>query len=52
MHLLYFSIRNMNMNTMLKTKAIIPSLINVKKGIPSINKLSKLTLSRTILAAI
>jgi len=29
---MFSAARNMNMNIMLKTKAIIPSLINVKNG--------------------
>jgi hypothetical protein len=35
--------RNINMNTILKPKAIIPKLVNVKNGTPSINKSCKET---------
>jgi hypothetical protein len=38
------------MNTMLKTKEIIPSLANVKNGTELMNKPSAGTLSKTILA--
>jgi hypothetical protein len=38
------------MNIMLETKAIIPSVVNVKNGTESMNRLFNRTSSRTILA--